>query len=388
MKAMTGAPMQVLTLTPFYPTAGDSAAGCFIAEPLPLLEKFGVKSRVIAVQPFYRNLKESMSAIPPATWVRYPCLPSGLGLSSAGSLLYAKLLASVRELHRQQPIDVIHAHAALPCGHAAVLLSGDLGIPTVITIHGLDAYFTRQVRGIAGKLCQSVSNFVYGSAARLIGVSQRVCDQLSKGNPSQVNATVIYNGVNPAVFHPSREAPGDVIILSVGNLIPTKGHELLLRSFAEVLNKFPHAQCEIIGDGPERSRLDRLSDQLGIAKRVQFLGRQNRDQVAEAMRRCSVFALPSSYEGLGCVYLEAMSAEKPVIACRGQGIDEVIEDGSNGMLVAADDRVGLSIAIESLLKDESLRKKIGEAARRTVLQNFTLEGQAERLAVLYRECVA
>jgi hypothetical protein len=104
------------------------------------------------------------------------------------------------------------------------------------------------------------------------------------------------------------------------------------------------------------------------------------------MRRCAVFALPSKYEGLGCVYLEAMSSEKPVIACRGQGIEEIIHHRSNGWLIDPDNLQELTDALISLLKDEELRHQLGDAARQTILQGFTFADQAEQLARLYREC--
>jgi len=380
--------MRVLTLTPFYPTASDDAVGCFTAEPLPALEKLGIESQVIAVQPFFHASAKPSSNTYPARWVRYPCFPGSIGLSSAGSFLYSRLVSEVRRLHREQPIDLIHAHAALPCGHAATLLSRDLGIRHVVTVHGLDAYFRRQVQGPAGKWCERLARLVYQSAATVIGISGRVRDQIAEGNSSLIDTTVVYNGVDTSRFHPAEATGEERTILSVGNLIPTKGQDVLLRAFANVHGKFPGIRCDIIGDGPEKSKLERLARDLGIFSKVRFLGRRTRDQVADAMRRCSIFALPSSYEGLGCVYLEAMSAQKPVIACRGQGIDEIIRHGHNGWLVNPNDAEDLATALTMVLRDASLRNQLGEHARRTVLGSFTLNHQAERMAALYRECVA
>jgi glycosyltransferase involved in cell wall biosynthesis len=177
-------------------------------------------------------------------------------------------------------------------------------------------------------------------------------------------------------------------ILSVGNLIPVKGHELLLRALAVVLPRFPHISYEIIGDGPEHHRLASLVSECNLASNVRFLGRQTRKQVTDAMRRCALFVLPSRYEGLGCVYLEAMSSEKPVIACRGQGLDEIIRHGSNGWLVGPSELEELVQALSVLLQNLQLRRQIGEAARRTILQNLTSAHQATQLALLYRECLA
>jgi teichuronic acid biosynthesis glycosyltransferase TuaC len=380
--------MRVLTLTPFYPTASDDAAGGFVAEPLRELENFGVNSCVLAVQPLHRSSAGSNAITPVATWVRYPSIPSGIGLASAGAFLYVSLISKVRKLHQSQPIDLIHAHAALPCGHAAVLLSRELNIPCVITVHGLDAFFDNQVRGFAGQWCKRVAQFVYRSATRVICVSDKVAEKVVDGAPAQVNTRVIYNGVDAQMFSPGTTDSLSHTILSVGNLIPIKGHELLLRAFADVLPQYPHLSYEIIGDGPEYQRLTRLASDYNVGGKIRFLGRQSRKQVADAMRRCILFALPSRYEGLGCVYLEAMSTEKPVIACRGQGIDEIIRHGSNGWLIDPGNLQDLIAALSVLLQNLQVRRQIGEAARRTIVQNLTSTHQATQLAALYRECVA
>jgi teichuronic acid biosynthesis glycosyltransferase TuaC len=380
--------MRVLTLTPFYPTASDDALGCFIAEPLRALEEFGVNSYVVAAQPLYRCGAESKAITPVAAWIRYPSIPGGIGLASAGVFLYASLISKVRKVQQSQPIDVIHAHAALPCGHAAVLLSRELKIPCVITVHGLDAFFDRQVSGCAGQWCKRLAQFVYRSASRVISVSDKVAEKVVGCATVPVDTRVIYNSVDAQMFSPPSNDTLPNTILSVGNLIPIKGHELLLRALAAVLPRHPDISCEIIGDGPERDRLTRLANDCNIASKVRFLGRQSRNQVAEAMRRCILFALPSRYEGLGCVYLEAMSSEKPVIACHGQGIDEIIRHGNNGWLIEPGNLQELRTALSLLLQNRQLRRQISEAARRTILQNFTSAHQAIQLAAVYRECVA
>src|SRR5580658_8062393 len=188
--------MRVLTLTPFYPTASDDAEGCFIADPLRELEQFGVNSCVVAVKPLHRTSAGSGAITPAASWVHYPCLPGGVGLASAGALLYARLIPKVRKLHRSRPIDLIHAHAALPCGHAAVLLSRELKIPCVVTVHGLDPFFDKQVHGFAGEWCKRVAQFVYRSASRAICISQKVAENVIDGAAAPVNITVIYNSVD------------------------------------------------------------------------------------------------------------------------------------------------------------------------------------------------
>jgi teichuronic acid biosynthesis glycosyltransferase TuaC len=374
--------MHVLTLTPFYPNVTDDAAGCFIAEPLTAFDPLDIECSVIAVQPWYRRFPGASPTTPRAVWVRYPAVPSGMGLSTAGTFLFARLLSPVRELHRMHPIDLVHAHGALPCGHAASLLSTELRIPFVVTVHGLDVFSTRQVNGFPGKWCQRVSRMVYRSAARTICISEKVRDQVLAG--ASVPTEVVYNGVDPkAFFPPPTDMEGPV--LAVGNLIPIKGHELLLRAIAALPTS--RISCQIIGDGPERSRLVDLATELKIASRVQFLGHRSRRQVAEAMHKCVLFALPSRYEGLGCVYLEAMSSGKAVICCQGQGIEEVVQHGVNGWLVEPDSLSGLTEALSLLLKDSQLRRRIGESARAAILRSFTFAHQAMALGRIYRDCV-
>jgi teichuronic acid biosynthesis glycosyltransferase TuaC len=387
--------MHVLTLTPFYPTAADDASGCFVAECAGELQRQGIESSVIAVHPIHHPHPGLDSKAPPATWKEYFCLPGNPGLSSAGRFLHAALKSDVPQVHAQQPISLIHAHAALPCGQAAMRLAKDLGIPFVVTVHGLDAFSTRQVPGWSGRRCSKVSEQVYGAAARVICISEQVARRVSEGLGA-ANISVVYNGVDSSLFAPAltpglasagSTALANPVILSVGNLIPIKGHELLLRSLAAIAPSHPQVQCRIIGDGPERTRLQELARELRIEERIHFLGRRPRSEVAKAMSECALFALPSWYEGLGCVYLEAMSAERPVIACRGQGIEEVIRHQENGWLIDPQNLSDLTTALHALLSDQPLRENLGRNGRQTILQGYTLAHQARQLLSIYRECL-
>jgi glycosyltransferase involved in cell wall biosynthesis len=376
--------IHVLTLTPFYPHLEDEANGCFIAEPLPRIEKLGITHTVIAVQPFYRKRTLPSRSFSRARWRRFFSLPSGIGLPSAGAFLFASILAEVRELHAANRIQVIHAHSALPCGHAAYLIGKELGIPFAVTVHGLDAYSTNQVSGLSGRWSERVSRMVYRSAQTVVCISEKVREQVLS-RMSRVNTAVVYNGVDTKLFSPSTEPTGSQEILSVGTLIPIKGHDLLLRAIADVQSEFPKLSCKIIGQGPERARLVQLAAQLNLSDKVTFVARQTRGEIANAMKRCTVFALPSRYEGLGCVNLEAMATAKPVVACSGQGIDEVIRNGVNGRLVRPDDLEGLSSTLFELLRSPQLRTSLGHSARHTILDGFTLEHQVARLAAIFLE---
>jgi teichuronic acid biosynthesis glycosyltransferase TuaC len=381
--------LRVLTLTPFYPSSGDEVSGCFVAETLEQLTAQGAESSVIAVDSIYHPRKESSCKFP-AEWVRYPQVPGNFGLSTAGRFLGSVLLHRVRQLHQRSPVSVIHAHAALPCGHAAAFLSCQLGIPFVVTIHGLDVFNSCFEHGIAAGWRRKSSLHVYRSAHTVICISKRIDRLLHDGMDTEVHAEIVYNGTDPDRFTPGSCMDGSAIeepptILVVGNLLAGKGQELVLRAMSKLTNLFPELQCHIIGEGADREQFAKLAGDLGVSNRIRFLGRRSRVEVAEEMRDCTVFVLPSRYEGLGCVYLEAMASGKPVIACQGQGIDEIIQHGSNGWLIPIDGLEELVEGLQILLGDAKLRLQIGNAARQTILDGLTMSHQAEKLLQIYQD---
>jgi glycosyltransferase involved in cell wall biosynthesis len=207
-----------------------------------------------------------------------------------------------------------------------------------------------------------------------------------EGANAPVRTAVVYNGVDTILFSPGGVNSEPMQILSVGGLIPIKGHEVLLRAFASAADRVPQATCEIIGDGLERERLQELAHSLVIGPKVHFRGRLSRSEVAEAMRHCTVFALPSQYEALGCVYLEAMASGKPVVACRGQGIEEIIRNGENGFLVEPNEVSSFTEVLVLLLTNADLRNRIAKAAQETVRSGFTIAQQALSLRQVYEAC--
>ncbi len=384
--------LHVLTLTPFFPSLENEVGGCFVQEPLEALAELSVISSVIAVSPIY-NRRQHPNPAAPAEWVRYPQIPGTVGLSSAGRFLYARIFRAVTDLHRTRPIDLIHAHAALPCGQAAASLSRRLKIPYIVTVHGLDVFNTCSRTGVPAEWRRRASIAVYRSASNVVCVSRKVQQILQDGMPG-VRSAVVYNGTDAALFSPTPPSPQPLSsetadspqqeLLIVGNLIPSKGQELVLRAIHHLGDAFPQLQCRIIGEGPDRVRLEALASELGIRQQVHFRGRQSRADVADALRRCSLFVLPSRSEGLGCVYLEAMACAKPAIACRGQGIEEIIEHHENGWLISPANLDELEQAISALLRSPELALQIGAAARQTILNGLTLSHQAHNLATLYR----
>ena len=382
--------LHILTLTPFFPFAANPVYGTYVSEPIEHFAEFNLRSTVIGVSPLHRERRHP-SPSASAEWLRYPAVPGNLGLTTAGFFLYHRLVAFVQRLHQRSQIDLIHAHAALPCAHAAFLLSERLRVPFVVTVHGLDVFnHCFEPETSAAKRRVKLSAEIYSRAASVVCVSRMIEDILQKGMPQPVSSCVVYNGVDPQMFFPeevfvNNHAP---TILIVGNLLRGKGHEVVLKAMAQIKTEIPNLRCAIIGEGPDQSLFADLGRRLGLAEKVSFIGRQNREGVAKAMRECTIFALPSRFEGLGCAYLEAMASAKPVIACKGQGIGEVIEHGQNGWLIPIDCVSEMADALTRLFRSSDLRIRLGSNARQTILGGFTLSHQVRRLSDLYRGVAA
>jgi teichuronic acid biosynthesis glycosyltransferase TuaC len=382
-------PIHVLTLTPFYPSDHDEIEGSFVAEPLEGISEFNISSTVISAKPSAFGTFKDREHGPTAIRIRHPQVPGKSAYASWGVLLYARVARLVRRLHRDRHIDLIHAQASLPCGLTAALLSRRLQIPFVVTIHGLDVFSTGREHGLLRWWVDRGSRFVFRKAAMNICVSEAVRRNLVDVMGSLARTTVIYNGVDTSLFTPpDNYDDSSSTILSVGRLVPDKGHELVLRALAKLAPNFPDLRYQIIDGGPERARLLALSRELEIADRVEFIDRQPRVAIAEAMQRCTVFALPSQDEAMGCVYLEAMASAKPIIGCRGQGIEEIIRHGENGWLIRPGNLNDLTQGLLALLNDSELRKRMGLEARKTIVDELTLEHQRAELNHLYRECVS
>ena len=383
------AQLHVLTLTPFFPHAANRVYGTYISEPISHFAEFDLRSTVVGASPLHHERRQPLAEAP-AKWLRYPTFPGNRGLTTAGLFLYRRALPFVLALHRRDKIDVIHAHAALPCGHAAFLLAEKLRIPFVVTIHGLDVFNACFEPGTrAAERRAKLSTGIYGRAALVICISRAIENRLKEGMQHPVASRVTYNGTDPQLFFPEETlaAGRGPTILIVGNLLRGKGHEIVLKAIAQVVQQFPGLRCDMIGEGLDQKRFADLAKVLGIPERVSFLGRQDRASVANAMRECTIFALPSRFEGLGCAYLEAMACAKPVIACEGQGIGEIIRHRENGWLIPVDGVTEMTDALHQLLGSPDLRMRIGANARQTILNGLTLTDQVRQLSDLYRDLI-
>jgi len=178
-----------------------------------------------------------------------------------------------------------------------------------------------------------------------------------------------------------RPAEGPTV-LCVARMYRRKRIGDLLEAASRLRQRLPGVQVRIVGSGPERERLGRLRARLGLADTVQLLGEVSRSRLAEEYVNADCFCLPSVQEGFGIVFLEAMAAGLPIVACRAAAVPEVVPDGVAGLLVEPRQPERLAAALEEVLTDSRRRKEYGEAGRRRAA-----EFDAPRVAERFLEAV-
>ena len=183
-------------------------------------------------------------------------------------------------------------------------------------------------------------------------------------------------------------------VLFTGRLIERKGLEYLLRAVPMILSKIPDAEFVITGDGDQRERLEKLSDELGLAQSISFKGFVSKEELTQEYAKCNVWVNPGivdswgDAEGLGIGSIEAYSYFKPVVASRVGGIPDTIRDGETGYLVPQKDPVALATAICDLLVDPGKCRKFGRAGFKFAKEKFSWKRIVGELERLYATAVA
>ena len=393
--------MKVLVISHMYPSSFNEVAGIFVHEQVKVLVAKGVEVRVISPVPWtpfpikhLRKKWKRQSQVPQqAQWdgvkvayPRYLAFPRAWLFATSGKRMYRGIKKLVQSIHREFPFELVHAHVALPGGYAGALVARDMQVPMVVTIHGQDLQHTvhRSVR------CQRALAFALNHASRVIVVSHKLKRLAEEHFGCRDKLVVIPNGVDPQkVTVPNL---GDLpdrarswILLSVSNLVHTKGLDLNLVAVQRLRKRYPLLRYRVIGGGPLEGKLRRMAASLKLDDCVEFLGRQPHHQVMEHMAMCDIFSLPSWQEGFGVVYLEAMASGKPVIGCEGEGIEDFVEHGKTGLLVKPRDVDSLVEALDFLLSHPEEARAMGERARKLVLEDYTWEKTAEKTIAVYKE---
>lgn len=185
-------------------------------------------------------------------------------------------------------------------------------------------------------------------------------------------------------FQIPAEAP---IIVYIGRLAPEKELDSLLRAFARTLEQVADARLVMVGDGPERAALEECTRRLQLMDRVVFTGRQSLEEVRCRLQCADVFALVSSNEGFSCSLVEAMSVGLPSVVSDIPANRQLIEDGVQGFCAPVRDEAALAAALATLLLDAPLRTAMGTAARRRVLDHYSMDKVLDEYESLFHQAL-
>ena len=301
------------------------------------------------------------------------------------------LAALPHVLRPGRPVDVVHAHQG---EDVATLLLARLAAarhrcPLVVTVHcsvrhtvtgrSPRALFLRLVGG-------AVEARVLARADAVVALARRTAQLLRRDGVPADAVHVIPSGFEPGTFGDrDREDAfagfGRPRVGFVGRLAPSKRPDLLVRAFAAMSRE---ASLVVVGDGPLRERVEEMAASSVPRGRVHLQGFVEHTQVPRVLASLDVLVLPSEYEELGSVLVEAMAAGVPVVATDVGGIPEVVRDGETGLLVPPGDVAALTAALDRLTADRELRRRLGEAARDRA-QQYAWPVLARRVLAVYAE---
>lgn len=270
--------------------------------------------------------------------------------------------------------DAIHliSGANTPIGILYLIYGKAKAIKTGISFYGKDILDSHHVYLLLSRLAMLLTD--------RIGVNSKATYQLIP-RLFRHKVFVLYPGVDVSIskrIEPANALEAKRKILFVGRLVKRKGADDLLRAFRGVVEKFPDVRLTIVGDGPQRESLNLLARKLHVQDRVEFTGTLLGAELYKQYRGCDIFVMPSKktktdMEGFGIVFLEAAIFKKPSIGARSGGIPEAIIDRQTGLLTPQGNVEALRDAIEMLLADKHLAKRLGENAYKRVVQKFSWE---------------
>jgi teichuronic acid biosynthesis glycosyltransferase TuaC len=396
--------LNILILTPAFPYRGSPVEGLFNEQHALALARAGNRVSVIVVKPWlplfaarklsrYHDLRDLPRREERAelriSYSRYLHFPRFWLPKATVSACLLSIGKTVRRNLSREKFDIIQVHTPWPAGLAGRWIAKKLGCPFIVTLHiEEDPLFFRRQNGPA------LYRRMLEEASAVVGVGRPTERFLRERFPEVFPKSffLIPNGVDligiQRVLRSESSAPDWGRLVSVGNLWPFKGIDLSLKALAKLRGwGVPWKEYTVVGDGPELSRLQKLARELGIADKVSFKGRLEHCETLGEISRADIFALPSWREAFGIVYLEAMACGKPVIGCSGQGAEDIIRDGKDGLLVRPQDVDHLAAALRRLIENPGFARELGaEAAHRA--REFTWERNAARYLEIYETILA
>ena len=313
------------------------------------------------------------------------------GMAGALSYVWAAI-PRCRDLLRSRRYDVVHYYFGVPTGLLMLLLPGLRHIPSIVSLRGSDVPGYDQQNTLLGAMHFALlpaTRWIWRSAHKLVAnsaglreLAERVCSDRS--------IKVIPNGIDLELFTPRRSdphaedrTPGPVRIISVARLVPRKGLEHLIRAARSLGGLDFH--LSIYGTGSDARNLQEMVSTMGMGDRVTLAGYTDRTELPDVYRDGDIFVLPSVSESCSMALLEAMASGLPVVVTRVGGNSEIVDDGSNGILVPPEDPDAIAAAIRRLVSDPSTMRVMGLKSREIATRRYSADLVAARYLETYQD---
>jgi glycosyltransferase involved in cell wall biosynthesis len=390
-------PIRLLTFSTLFPNNARPNHGVFVENRLRHLVASGeATSQVIAPVPWFpstgawfgdwavnaRVVREETRHGLTVLHPRYPVIPK-VGMSLAPLLLYRAMVPVVRRLIAECPrFDAIDAHYLYPDGVAAVWLGQRFGLPVVMTARGTDVSLIPRFAQPRRMIREAIER-----AAAVIAVSAALKEALVEIGAPAAKITVLRNGVDTMLFRPppdraaARVAVGFTrpTLISVGLLIERKGHHRTIEAMAGL----PDFDLVIVGEGPERDRLDALISRLGLVDRVRLLGARPHTELPLLYGAADASVLSSSREGWANVLLESMACGTPVVASPIWGNPEVVRTPAAGVITRENSPAGIVEGVRQLFATSASRE-----TTRAYAEPFSWDETTSGQLQLFRQVIA
>ena len=362
----SGNGLQIVSVCRVLPAPGNPSAGQFVARRLEGMARHA-KLRMVQPIPYFPGIRP----LPP--WARQAAhmidagnvehapmlyLP-GVLKSLDGRWLSRSVSGAIRRMKAEGQIDVVDAHFAFPDGVGCVRVARRLGIPVFVTVRGVEVD-QLQRRSLRRQIVAAL-----GAATGVVSVSHTLRDVLVNAGVDGSVIRVIPNAVDRKMFRPGERGearlrlglpPDGRLVVSVGNLVELKRHDVLVEALARARQDVPDLMLAILGGGDAQrgysARLEGLAAHLGLGDAVRIVGRVPASRVADWLQASNLFALATSREGCCNAVLEALACGIPVVTTPAGDNAHFVRDGVNGRLVPIDDAEALARAlVETLRRD-------------------------------------
>lgn len=312
---------------------------------------------------------------------RYPITTAYMG-GNLEQLL--QMRSQVARLKRTFAPDLVHLNLFGPSALFHYDTASVHRAPVLLTLHSTKNTMLQHSCAANGLFRKALR-----SAQWVACVSAAVLDHWRQMAPEISSySSVIYNGFAAPDLAPGPLPLEPPRLLCLGRLSREKGFDLALSAFASILGRFPQARLVMAGDGPERGALEKQAAQLNLTHAVEWLGWIAPENVAGLLTTVTMILLPSRYEGLPSVAVEAALMGRPVVATKVGGLAEVVRHGSTGLLVPVEDSAALARSIEYLLNHPQKAASFGNAARPRAQEQFAFDQYIARYHALYQQLFA